>query len=242
MNEMRGDAKGLYDPRLFITTQTCLDIERSFNIPKTGQYHKSDWVSTRIALEVCREKWNDPQSFITYEIAAPPSSFPEIGGQVKSIREEFLVDSFIVLIFPMQLTILKEFGNNVIAVDSTHKVTRYDHNLTTIVVVDQRGEGYPVAFCISRRKDGDTYTRFFECVKMSLGYSMSCNYFVSDGDITLYSSWKKVMGPAGQSRLCLWHVRRAWGQRLDSLRMPAEIRKPIEDKLVGLVETLDESV
>ena len=38
---------------------------------------------------------------------------------------------------------LKEFGNNIILIDSTHGTTGYDFQLMSIVVVDELGEGYP---------------------------------------------------------------------------------------------------
>ena len=42
----------------------------------------------------------------------------------------------------------------VICIDSTHKTTGYDFLLITVMVVDEYGEGYPVAWCLSNREDG----------------------------------------------------------------------------------------
>ena len=47
---------------------------------------------------------------------------------------------------------LKEFGNNIILIDSTHGTTGYDFQLISIVVVDELGEGYPTVWCLSSRE------------------------------------------------------------------------------------------
>ena len=43
--------------------------------------------------------------------------------------------------------------NKIICVDDTHGTNSYDFNLMTVLVVDEFGEGYPTAWCISNRTD-----------------------------------------------------------------------------------------
>jgi len=47
---------------------------------------------------------------------------------------------------------LKEFGPATICVDSTHGTNVYDFKLITILVIDEFGEGIPVAWMISKGK------------------------------------------------------------------------------------------
>ena len=45
----------------------------------------------------------------------------------------------------LQITMLKKFGEHLICIDSTHGTNGYDFNLITVMVVDEFGEGFPVA-------------------------------------------------------------------------------------------------
>ena len=52
---------------------------------------------------------------------------------------------------PLQERIMKKLTNGrVLCVDSTHGTNGYDFTLITVLVVDEYGEGFPVAWCISR--------------------------------------------------------------------------------------------
>ena len=50
---------------------------------------------------------------------------------------------------PLQATMMTTFGNNILCIDSTRKTTGYDFPLITILVIDEFGERYPVAWCFS---------------------------------------------------------------------------------------------
>lgn len=52
--------------------------------------------------------------------------------------------------------------------DATHGTNQYNFNLTTIVVIDEFGEGYPAAFCISSKIDEVHMTVFFLKIDGSL--------------------------------------------------------------------------
>lgn len=159
----------------------------------------------------------------------------------KILKKHILAKSFVVIAAPFQLQKLKEHGTKVIGVDTTHEVSMYGHLLTTICVQDERKEGLPVAFCISKRKDTATYVRFFEQVRAAVG-QINCDYFMSDGDPTIYDAWKEVMGEAKQPRLCSWHVKKAWGRKLDQLTVREEtpLRNQMNRQLDKLMYELDE--
>ena len=56
------------------------------------------------------------------------------------------IDDFVLIIqTELQKQMMREFGKRVVCIDSTHKTTGYDFLLITVMVVDEFGEGYPVA-------------------------------------------------------------------------------------------------
>ena len=59
----------------------------------------------------------------------------------------------LVLQTPLQRQLLTDFGENIICVDDTHGTNSYHFSLITILVVDEFGEGYPVAWCLCNRTD-----------------------------------------------------------------------------------------
>ena len=78
-------------------------------------------------------------------------------------------DFILVIQTPLQAAMLKEFGNNIILIDSTHGTTGYDFQLITIVVVDELGEGYPTAWCLSNREDQIVLTHFLTSLHSKSG-------------------------------------------------------------------------
>lgn len=168
------------------------------------------------------------------------SENPLEDGVASSIKEGFLENAFVVVASPFQLSILLDYGQNICGVDTTHLVSSYKHNLTTLLVMDERKEGVPVAFCVSKRKDEWTYTKFFETLRSVLGFSITCNFFISDGDMTIYKAWKNIMGPAGESRLCWWHVKHAWIRYMKQpLKMNQNTIKTIIAELDAINAILD---
>ena len=51
-----------------------------------------------------------------------------------------------------------------ICVDDTHGTNAYEFHLTTLMVIDEFGEGFPTAWCVSSHIDSDTLKRFFQAV------------------------------------------------------------------------------
>lgn len=71
-----------------------------------------------------------------------------------------VVDFCLVIMTDIQKSMFKQFGDNIIAVDGTHGLNNYDFELTSILVVDEFGEGIPVAFMFTNRKDTYIYQFF----------------------------------------------------------------------------------
>ena len=59
-------------------------------------------------------------------------------------------DCMIVIRTPLQAHMFQAFGHNrVVCMDATHGTNAYRFRLITLLIVDDFGEGMPVAWCIS---------------------------------------------------------------------------------------------
>ena len=88
---------------------------------------------------------------------------------------------------------LKQFGSSIICIDSTHSTNQYGLHLTTTEVVAEFGNGIPVSFCFSQKKDTDTWIALFNDLKNKVGV-IKCNTFMSDDDDpAFYNAWEEVM-------------------------------------------------
>ena len=77
---------------------------------------------------------------------------------------------------------MKEFGNNIICIDSTYKTTGYDFILVTVLVIDEFGEGYPTACCLTTRRDQELVQLFFETITQKTGMISPCWVMTDDAD------------------------------------------------------------
>lgn len=232
------------DSTFVLTRKHLHNISASYKIDKEGFYHKDDNTSSIAALIDLKSTFTGTFC-LKYRIhfndycvdeagLHEPQPFREVSHGVAKTYP--MAQSFLVLMTPYQVIKLREHGNNIIGVDSTHLVTAYGHYLTTIMVRDERKQGLAVAFCLSQKKDKATYTEFFRTVRDAIRHPINCKYFISDGDLTLYDSWKAVMGEAEQARLCMWHVLLSWGRRIHKLRFSEEAAEEINSDLRALIE------
>ena len=60
---------------------------------------------------------------------------------------------------------LKKFGGNVSCMDSTHGTNAYQFLLISIMVLDDYGEGLPVAWAISNKEDTSSLVQYLTAVK-----------------------------------------------------------------------------
>lgn len=137
-----------------------------------------------------------------------------------------------------QENILHKFASNILAIDSTHGLNIYDFELTTLMVIDEFGEGFPVSFMFSNRKDTIIHEIFFNCIKTRCGI-IHPNVFMSDITFVYYKAWLNSMGTEIVNRLyCSWHIDRAWRSNLNKITK-ADKRKEVYQTLKVLQNTLD---
>ena len=115
---------------------------------------------------------------------------------------------------------MAKFGSNIICVDATHGTTMSDFLLITVLVMDEYGEGVPVAQLakeqvhphhtqLSNREDQGALVEFFRAIKARVG-NLSPKILMSDCAEQYYTAWVKVFKGRLQKQLCTWHVDRAW--------------------------------
>ena len=88
---------------------------------------------------------------------------------------------------------LKKFGRNVIYMDSTHGTNAYQFLLISVIVLDDFGEGIPMAWAISNTEVTGTLVQHFTAVKERVG-NIKPELFMSDDADALYNAWQIVFG------------------------------------------------
>lgn len=143
-----------------------------------------------------------------------------------------------------QRQFMLQFGiNNVVCLDSTHGTNQYGFNLITMMVVDDFGEGNPVAFMICTRETESVLTNFFLAVKRRLppDSAYKASHVMTDDASQYYNAWIAVFGSA-EKRLCVWHIDRAWRKAIKENITSHDIQIEIYHMLRSVMEELDENV
>lgn len=126
-------------------------------------------------------------------------------------------DFMIVIMTPYQREVIANYSNDNVCVDSTHKTTGYDFQLTTQLSVDEFGAGCPVAFCLSNRVDCVAMEQFFGSVKSKVGV-IKTNVFMSDDALAYVNAWSAVMSKPENVLICNWHVDKNWKTNLNKIK------------------------
>ena len=75
-------------------------------------------------------------------------------------------DFVLALQTPLQANMMKKHANGrVICIDSTYRTNGYDFTLISVLIVDEYGEGFPVAWVIFNREDQILLMNFFRALK-----------------------------------------------------------------------------
>lgn len=185
------------------------NIQRAFGL-KDYQRHQNDLDSVLAWIT----EWRGSPD-------ANPILFHKFQGETLEGYDLAKDDIVLVIQSPFQRSMLRKFGPNGVCCDSTHGTNGYDFLLTTLLVIDEFGEGFPAAWCISNHEDFTTMCNFFSEVKKNTG-TISSSWFMSDIAPQFYNAWVGVMDecPRPQKLLCTWHVDKA---------ITHELRKKIGD-------------
>ena len=128
--------------RYHLTAKKDLDnIMKSFGINEV-QKHPDDQESVWAWVEDWSNSENNPVLFQKYQGEPPPDWY-------NLTTDDFMI----VLQSPFQKEMAHKFARNGICIDTTHGTTGYDFLLTSVVVIDEYGEGFPIAWCLSNNED-----------------------------------------------------------------------------------------
>jgi len=134
-----------------------------------------------------------------------------------------------------------DFGNSrMVCMDSTHGTNQYDFNLVTVLVVDDFGEGNPVAFMISNREDEIVLREFFTAIKSRLPQDVqfSASHIMTDDASQYFNAWQAVFGSA-EKRLCTWHLDWSWRRGVEQHVSDANLQLEVYHMLRTLLQELN---
>ena len=156
-NEFQNDASGDFNKLFASNVQDIANIAARYNID--SGHHDNDYMATE---ELVKEMEGD---VIFYK------NQYSLSDEFEYIQEN---DFFLILMNPYQKEMLQRFGDKIICIDSTHGLNPYDFQLTTILVLDELNEGFPVCFMFSNRLDKEAMVVLFSKIKSSIGNFCKC--------------------------------------------------------------------
>ncbi|GFX90983.1 uncharacterized protein TNCV_197611 [Trichonephila clavipes] len=107
-------------------------------------------------------------------------------------------------------------------------------DLATLLVLDDKREGFPAAFILSNRQDSTALTLAFAAIKEHT--CISPRVLMTDDSESFFNAWKTVFGIPEKRLLCTWHVDRSWRRSIARLitkkEMQVEAYKIVRSLLV----------
>ncbi|KAJ8969217.1 hypothetical protein NQ317_015267 [Molorchus minor] len=141
-----------------LTRKDINNIKMSYGIVSDdGKRNHNDAVSVDMFVE--EEKLNKENNYILYYKKQGVIQENDL------LKEE---DFCIILLKNSQQLMLEKFGGNTIAIDSTHGLNQYDFELTTILVIDEYGEGFLQHVCFLIEKTPIYLNYFLPKLKRNL--------------------------------------------------------------------------
>ena len=120
--------------RIHLTTRKDItNIQQAYGLCDF-QHHTDDATSVMLWVEATRK--HIPSPVLLYKQQ----------GKVPGIECKYLLENDFMLVMqtPLQAEVLKKCApNSIICIDDTHGTNSYDFYLTTVLTVDEFGEGYP---------------------------------------------------------------------------------------------------
>ncbi len=177
------------------------NITRSFGLDQVRK-HENDQESVKAWFEEWQSSESNPVLFCKIQGEDPPDD-------VDLCAEDFMI----VMQTPFQKLMAQKFAEKGVCIDSTHGTTGYDFLLTTVMITDEYGEGFPIGWCLSNHEDFTHMCLFFEMLKQNCG-SLQPRYVMSDLANQFFNAWIAIMGGNPSRLACTWHVNKAWQHEL----------------------------
>lgn len=202
LDVIRENSTDLSTPLSLINMKDLHNIKRDFQLFDDRKDH-NDFVSVHKMVNCLNER--DDKTIRYFRV-------PESQLQADTRASSFML----VLATDFQLTMLKKFGDKgTICLDSTHGTAGYGYSLTSIVVIDDFGNGMATAFCLSSNTSRVEWKDFLEAILKAMDdIKITARVLMTDNDASFYNAWVEVMGPVQHRLLCSWHIDQAWRRNL----------------------------
>ncbi|GFV91576.1 uncharacterized protein TNCV_770421 [Trichonephila clavipes] len=207
-----------------ITRQDIKNIKEEYNISSDGILDSNDVVSVNKWVEGPKNREDSPIVLFKDQNIFDENLYPGMKA------EDFLL----VIMNASQKDMLKFYGNDTICLDFTHGMNAYGFDLATLLVLDDKTEGFPAAFILSNRQDSTALTLAFAAIKEHT--CISPRVLITDDSESFFNAWKTVFGISEKRLLCTWHVDRSWRRSIARLitkkEMQVEAYKIVRSLLV----------
>ena len=227
LDGIRNNVHGDISREHLVTLQDIQNICQQYNIEGI-QRHSNDLQSVKIWVEEMSSQIYNP--VLLHKVQGKEPCI-----EMENLRKE---DMLLVIQTEFQRDMMVMFGNNIVCLDATHGTTMYDFLLITAIIVDEYGEGVPVAWILSNREDKIVLVNFLKSVKARVG-NLSPNIIMSDCAEQYYGAWVEVFEGTPKKLLCIWHVDKAWRRKLNECITEKEDRITIYHHLRVLLEEKD---
>ena len=145
--------------KIHLTTRKYItNIQQAYGL-RVFQHHTDDDTSAMLWVEATRKHIPSPALLYKQQ------------GKLRGIECKYLLENYFMLVLqtPLQVEVLKKCApNSIICIDDTHGTNSYDFYLTTVLTVDEFGEGYPTAWCLSDRTDFGAIIDFLRAVQKNI--------------------------------------------------------------------------
>ena len=116
----------------------------------------------------------------------------------------------------------------------------YDFKLSSLLIVDEFGEGFSVGWCLSSREDFSVLKIFFEKLTARCGH-VNPNCFMSDIAPQFYDAFSSVFLCEPKRLYCTWHVDKIWQEQLRNKIKNFELESQVYKQLRIVLENTDET-
>uniref|UniRef100_A0A1Y1KRC1 C2H2-type domain-containing protein n=2 Tax=Photinus pyralis TaxID=7054 RepID=A0A1Y1KRC1_PHOPY len=219
-----------FDPTKRISYTTNRDIhniKQSLKIPLNNIFDYDDASSVDSLISKLKPLVQD-------SAGNPILSYKPYGVEDEDIGTN---NFFLVFMNPAQSELLNIYGGDILMIDSTHAGNPYKVQLTTLMVIDENSEGFPVAFLWSIMQTEVIFKHFFTAIKKRVP-NIAPKSFMSDDTNTFYSAFTSVFGHRPNKLMCDWHVKKKLFESLSKISS-AEKKKYVKSSLQSLINEVD---
>ena len=223
LDNVRDNIGSSIDRSHLITRKDLYNIEKCFGLRKIER-HKEDAMSVHLWVHECV---SNEKHYPILLYKPQGQVLAEIGTNQGLGEHDFAL--------VVQTKMLMSCGHNkIVCVDATHGTNSYNFLLITVLVMDEFGEGFPVAWCYSNREDLVMLNNFFHHIKNKVG-NVHPEWFMPDDASQYYKCWSQVFKRQPKRLLCICHVDRAWRNAISRIN-EQELQISVYHTLRVLVE------